>query len=90
MKLFGCLRVASFTTLNIDLNAATLGRRVWLEGRVRKGVFTNWGKRFRYAPKGFARPTTRGEIVGLVRDSRGLRVCGSDTPLNFTRRLFGG
>jgi hypothetical protein len=45
MKLFSNLRVALFTTLNIVLNAATLGRYVWLEGSVRKGVLTNWAKR---------------------------------------------
>ena len=51
MGLFSNLRVASFTTLNIVLNAATLGRYVWLEGSVRKGVFTNWAKRVRYTPR---------------------------------------
>ena len=59
MKVLGYLRVASFTTLNIVLNAATLGRYVWLEGGVRNGVFTNWAKRFRYKTKRFARPTTQ-------------------------------
>jgi FAD/FMN-containing dehydrogenase len=82
MKLFSYLRVASFTTLNIVLNAATLGRYVWLEGSVRKGVFTNWAKRFRYAPKRFAQPTTQGKIVELVRNSSSLRVFGSGHSFN--------
>jgi FAD/FMN-containing dehydrogenase len=82
MKLFGCLRVASFTTLNIVLNAATLGRFVWLEGRVRKGVFTNWARRFCYAPTNFVRPITQGEIAGLVRDSGSVRVFGSGHSFN--------
>jgi hypothetical protein len=54
MKLFGYLRVASFTTLNIVCNAATLGRYVWLEGSTRNGVFKNWAKRSRYRPRRFA------------------------------------
>ena len=82
MKLFSNLRVALFTTLNIVLNAATLGRYVWLEGSVRKGVFTNWAKRLRYTPRNFARPTTQGEIAGLVRDSSSLRVFGSGHSFN--------
>jgi hypothetical protein len=35
-------RVALLTTMNIILNAVTLGRYVLLEGRVRRGVFMNW------------------------------------------------
>jgi FAD/FMN-containing dehydrogenase len=82
MKFLGYLRVASFTTLNIVLNAATLGHYVWLEGSVRRGVFTNWAKRFRHAPKRFARPTTQDEIVDLVRNSRSVRVFGSAHSFN--------
>lgn len=82
MKLVSYLRVASATTLNIVLNAATLGRYVWLEGRVRKGIFANWAGRFRYKPKRFARPTTEAEIVELVRSSEKLRVFGSAHSFN--------
>ncbi len=76
MKFASYLRVALLTTLNIVLNAATRGRYVWLEGGVSGGVFANWAKRFRYKPERFVRPTTREEIVDLVRSSRGLRVFG--------------
>ncbi len=82
MKFLGYLRVASFTTLNIVLNAATLGRYVWLEGSVRRGVFANWAKRFRYRPSSFARPTSQGEIVDLVRGSSSVRVFGSAHSFN--------
>lgn len=82
MKLFGYLRVALFTTLNIVLNAVTLGRYVWLEGSVRNGVFKNWAKRFRYRPRSFVRPTTQGEIAGLVRGSSSVRVFGSAHSFN--------
>ena len=47
MKFASYLRVALLTTLNILLNAATSGRYVWREGRVRRGVFANWAERFR-------------------------------------------
>ena len=43
MKLFSYLRAASFTTLNVVLNAATLGRYVWLEGGVSRGTFPGSG-----------------------------------------------
>ncbi|MDP9477974.1 MAG: FAD-dependent oxidoreductase [Actinomycetota bacterium] len=82
MRLLSYSRAALLTTLNIVLNAATLGRYVWLEGSVRRGFFTNWAKRLRYAPTNFARPTTHSEIVQLVRNSRSLRVFGSAHSFN--------
>ncbi len=75
-------KVALTTTLNVVLNAATLEHYVWLEGRVRGDVFRNWARRFRYAPESFSRPTTEEQIVGLVRDSKSLRVFGSGHSFN--------
>ena len=82
MSFLSYLKVALLTTSNIFLNAVTLGRYVWLEGRVRRGVFMNWARRFRYAPRRFVRPTTEREIVELVRNSRSLRVFGSGHSFN--------
>ena len=82
MTLRSYLRVGSVTTLNIILNAATLGHCVWLEGRVRKGVFRNWARRFRYKPDEFARPTTEEEIVELVKKPESLRLFGSGHSFN--------
>lgn len=48
-----CLKVALATTSNIVLNALTWGSYVWLEGRVGRGVFRNWARRFRYTPMKF-------------------------------------
>jgi hypothetical protein len=76
------LKVALATTLNIVLNAATYGHYVWLEGRVRRGVFMNWARRFRYRPEEFARPTTEKRIVELVGKSKSLRVFGSGHSFN--------
>lgn len=76
------LKVAAATTLNIALNAVTLGRYVWLEGRVRRGVFRNWARRFRYRPQRIARPATEAEIVELVKSSQSLRVFGSGHSFN--------
>lgn len=76
------LKVALVTTVNIVLNAATLGRYVWLEGRVRRGVFRNWAGGFRYRPRRFARPASEAEIVALVKDSKSLRVFGSGHSFN--------
>lgn len=82
MKLVSYLKVAFATTFNIILNALTLGRYVWLEGRVRKGVFRNWARRFRYSPKNFVQPATEAEIVELVKNSKSLRVFGSAHSFN--------
>jgi FAD/FMN-containing dehydrogenase len=82
MNILSYLKVALATTLNIILNALTLGRYVWLEGRVRGGVFMNWARRFRYRPERFVRPTTEREIVELVKRSRRVRVFGSGHSFN--------
>jgi FAD/FMN-containing dehydrogenase len=82
MKFLSYSRVALLTTLNIVINAVTLGRVVWLEGRVRRGVFMNWARRFRYRPGKFVRPTTEAEIAELVRNSRSLRAFGSGHSFN--------
>ena len=82
MKVLGYVKVALFTTLNIVLNGATLGRFVWLEGRVERGVFTNWARRFRYVPEKFAKPTTEQEIVDLIRNAGSVRAFGSGHSFN--------
>lgn len=82
MKFISYFKVALGTTYNIILNALTLGRYVWLEGRVRDGVFKNWAMRFRYKPKKFVRPTTEQEIVDLVKNSKNLRLFGSGHSFN--------
>ena len=82
MKWLGYLKVVSATTLNILLYAGTFGRYIWLEGRVCRGVFTNWVKHFRYKPQRFFRPTTEREIVQRIGDSRSVRVFGSGHSFN--------
>jgi hypothetical protein len=82
MKRRGYLYVGFATTLNIILNALTLGRFLWLEGRVRGGVFRNWCRRFRYRPGRFVLPTTEAEIVNLVRSSSGIRFFGAGHSFN--------
>lgn len=82
MRFLGYLRVALFTTVNIVANGATLGRYVWLEGRVKGGVFTNWAGRFRYGPSKYVKPTTEEEIVELIKNARRVRVFGSGHSFN--------
>jgi hypothetical protein len=76
------LYCALTSTLNIVLYALTLGRFLWLEGRVRGGVFRNWLRRARFRPSQFARPTSEAEIVELVRRSTGVRVFGAGHSFN--------
>ena len=82
MKFIGYLKVALFTTYNIIANAVTLGRYVWLEGRVRNGVFKNWAMRFKYRPQKFIMPTAEEEIVALLKKSENVRVFGSAHSFN--------
>src|ERR671916_1916580 len=82
MRFLSYFKVTLLTTVNVVLNAVTLGRYVWLEGKVHGGVFMNWARRFRYAPRRFVRPTTEREIADLVRSSSSLRVFGSGHSFN--------
>ena len=82
MKRRGYFYVALSTTLNIIGYALTLGRYLWLEGRVRGSVFRNWGRRYRYRPTNFVKPSTEEEIVGLARDLRGVRFFGAAHSFN--------
>ena len=82
MKPRGLLYVALATIFNIILYAATYGRYVWLEGRVRGGVFNNWAKRFRYRPKRFFEPTTEAEIVDIINSSKEVRLFGAGHSFN--------
>ena len=82
MKITSYFRVALATTINIILNGLTLGRYLWLEGRVQNGLFRNWAGRFRYRPVKFVQPTSEEEIVALVKNSKRLRVFGSAHSFN--------
>lgn len=82
MFLRSYLSTALATTLNIGLNALTLRRYIWLEGRVRRGGFKNWGRRFRFRPRQFAQPRSEEEIVALVRSAKRLRVFGAGHSFN--------
>jgi hypothetical protein len=82
VKIGSYWRVGSNTTLNIILYAATLGKYLWLEGRVRRGVFRNWAGRFRYAPIMYAEPSEEEEIVRIVRNSAKVRVFGAGHSFN--------
>src|SRR5215216_4431112 len=70
------------TSLNILLNALTLGRFLWLEGRVRGGVFRNWIRRFRYRPQNFVKPRTEAKLVYVIQNSADLRFFGSGHSFN--------
>ena len=59
MKIGSYFRVGFNTTLNIILYAATTGKYLWPEGRVRREVFRNWARRFRYAPIRYAEPSSK-------------------------------
>lgn len=75
-------KVAFATTYNIILNALSLGRYLWLEGRVRNDIFRNWARRFRYRPQHFVQPASEKEIIELVKNSKSLRVFGSGHSFN--------
>jgi D-arabinono-1,4-lactone oxidase/FAD binding domain len=82
VKLASYFRVGSDTTLNIILYAATLGEYLWLEGRVRRGVFRNWAGRFRYVPIMYVAPSEEEEIRWAVRNAAKVRVFGAGHSFN--------
>jgi hypothetical protein len=76
------LRVSVNTTINVIVYFLTFGKVIWLEGRVRGGLFRNWSRRISYRPGSFIQPTTEEEIIELVKGSRRLRVFGSGHSFN--------
>jgi hypothetical protein len=72
------LATALATTLNIALNALTRGRYVWLEGRVRRGGFKNWGRRYRCSLR------WAGTIDGYFK-LRVIAALGASDPVAFPR-----
>jgi FAD/FMN-containing dehydrogenase len=82
VKIRSYLRVGYDTTLNIVLYAVTRGNYLWLEGRVRRGVYRNWAREFRYAPPTYVRPSTEEELVRIVKRSAKVRVFGSGHSFN--------
>jgi len=82
MKFIDYFKVCFATTYNIILNALSLGRYIWLEGRVRNDVFRNWARRFRFRPQQFVQPNTEQEIIDLVKNSQTVRVFGSGHSFN--------
>jgi len=70
------------TSFNILLYALTFGHFLWLEGRVRHGVFRNWLRRFRYRPQNFERPRTEQELIYLIKNANGIRFFGSGHSFN--------
>ena len=82
MKSLDYLRVALNTTINVIVYMITFGRYIWLEGRVRGGLFRNWSRRISYRPQNFVQPTTEEEIVELIKKSRRLRVFGAGHSFN--------
>ncbi len=82
MKTRSYFRAALGTTLNIILYALSFGHFLWLEGRVKGGVFRNWCRNFRYRPRRFARPTTEEELAELVRNASELRLYGAGHSFN--------
>ena len=70
------------TTFNIIGNALTFGKYLWLEGRVRGGVFRNWARRFKYKPENFALPETEQEIIEIIRQAGSVRLFGAGHSFN--------
>ena len=70
------------TTFNIVVHLVTLGRLIWLEGRVRRGVFRNWARHYRYRPLNFFQPATEQEIIDLIKGAKRMRVFGAGHSFN--------
>ena len=82
MKLASYFRVVFTTSINIVLYVLSGQTFIWLEGRVRGGVFRNWIRGYRYSPKKYVRPTSQAEIVELVKNARSVRVFGAGHSFN--------
>jgi len=82
MGLVSGVAAALHTTLNLLLYLLSGGRYLWLEGRLRKGQYKNWGHRFTHTPSAFLQPDTEAGIIAAVRDNPRLRVVGAGHSFN--------
>ncbi len=82
LRIVNYLKQSLGTTFNIVVYLATFGRLLWLEGRVRRGVFRNWARQYRYRPVNFVQPATEQEIIDLIKGAKKLRVFGSGHSFN--------
>lgn len=80
--LWSFFRVALHTTINIIIYFVTQGRVIWLEGRVLRGRFRNWGWGFSYRPANHAKPKTEADLVQSVKSARRVRLFGSGHSFN--------
>lgn len=81
-RLSSYLKGGITTSANVAAYAVTNGRYVLLEGRLRGRTFRNWALRFANVPKTYALPTTRAQLVDLVKRSTKIRVVGSGHSFN--------
>src|SRR6266481_3366121 len=82
MKTRGYFYCGLTTTLNIILYALTFGNFLWLEGRVRRGYFRNWLRRFGYRPLKFETPDTEEKIINLIKSRPSIRTFGAGHSFN--------
>jgi FAD/FMN-containing dehydrogenase len=76
------LYCALTTSLNIALHVLSGSRFIWLEGRVSRGRFSNWLRRFRHRPRRVLGPTSERELSELVQAESALRVVGAGHSFN--------
>ncbi|MDX1417198.1 MAG: D-arabinono-1,4-lactone oxidase [Candidatus Promineifilaceae bacterium] len=76
------LRVALATTINIIIYLVTIRYVTWLEGRVLRGVFRNWGRGYKNTPPNFMQPKTEAEIVAAVANAQHVRLFGAGHSFN--------
>jgi hypothetical protein len=84
MESRGYFYCALTTTLNVILNALSNRKYLWLEGRVKNGIFHNWAHRFRYKPANYAMPSKGDEqaIIDLIEQSSSVRLFGAAHSFN--------
>ena len=70
------------TTANVIVYALSRGTRIWLEGRITRGFFHNWARRFRYQPLKLRKPTCEQEIIDIIRESDSIRLFGAGHSFN--------
>lgn len=73
---------AWYTTINAALNAVTFGRKLFLEGRRKRGAWHNWTHGERITLDDAATPDTEAAIIDRILSQPKLRVIGSGHSFN--------
>ena len=77
------MKTIKLTFLNIVYYAFSLGKFIFLEGRIgENGIVSNWNKNLNFKPNKFCEPESIDEIIKIINRESKVRVIGAGHSFN--------